>query len=62
MSVNKIGIITIMDYSNYGNRLQNYALTYYLQKEFSLKVETLTIVPEYKKRIRIGLDALKKLN
>lgn len=39
-----------MDYSNYGNRLQNYALTYYLQKEFSLKVETLTIVPEYKKR------------
>ena len=28
----KIGIITINDFFNYGNRLQNYALTYFLQK------------------------------
>lgn len=46
----KIGIITIMDYGNYGNRLQNYALTYYLQKNYDLKVETLTLIPEYKRR------------
>lgn len=30
----KIGIVTIMDYTNYGNRLQNYAVSYVLRKKF----------------------------
>lgn len=29
----KIAISTINDYTNYGNRLQNYALQYILEKE-----------------------------
>lgn len=29
----KVGIITIIDYTNYGNRLQNYALDYLLKKK-----------------------------
>ena len=37
----KIGIITIVDYTNYGNRLQNYALYYVLCKKFGCKVTTL---------------------
>ena len=36
-----IGIITITGGANYGNRLQNYALQYYLEKNFDCKVETL---------------------
>lgn len=35
----KIGIITIISY-NFGNRLQNYALQYYLTKNYSIEVET----------------------
>lgn len=30
---NKVGIVTIYDYTNYGNRLQNYALTKLLENE-----------------------------
>lgn len=37
----KIGIITIVDYTNYGNRLQNYALYKILQSKFNCKVTTL---------------------
>ena len=37
----KIGIITIIDRSNFGNRLQNYALSYYCNKK--LNVETYTL-------------------
>lgn len=37
----KIGIITIVDYTNYGNRLQNYALYYILKKHFGCYVESL---------------------
>jgi hypothetical protein len=33
MIQNKVGIVTIYDYINYGNRLQNYALTILLQNE-----------------------------
>lgn len=29
----KIGIVTIIDYENYGNRLQNYALDRLLRQE-----------------------------
>ena len=37
----KIGIITIMDYTNYGNRLQNYALYYFLKEKCNCEVMTL---------------------
>ena len=30
----KLGIVTIMDYTNYGNRLQNYAVSHVLRKKF----------------------------
>lgn len=30
----KLGIVTLMDYTNYGNRLQNYALSLVLRKKF----------------------------
>lgn len=43
----KIGIVTIMDYNNYGNRLQNYAVTYILKKYF--KCNVVTIATERKK-------------
>ena len=33
MIQNKVGIITIYNYTNYGNRLQNYALTRLLENE-----------------------------
>ena len=36
-----IGLITIIDNDNYGNRLQNYALGRYLEKNFNVKVTTL---------------------
>ena len=37
----KIGIITLSDYTNYGNRLQNYAVSYVLQKRFNCKAVSL---------------------
>ena len=37
----KIGIVTIVDYTNYGNRLQNYAAYYVLHKKYGCKVKTL---------------------
>lgn len=37
----KIGIITIVDYTNYGNRLQNYAVYKILQSKFNCKATTL---------------------
>ena len=37
----KIGIVTIIDHTNYGNRLQNYAVYYVLSKRYGCKVTTL---------------------
>lgn len=37
----KIGIVTIVDNANYGNRLQNYALYYILTNKYGCKVTTL---------------------
>lgn len=37
----KLGIVTIMDYTNYGNRLQNYAVSHVLQRKFGCKVTSL---------------------
>lgn len=38
---NQLGIVTIMDYGNYGNRLQNYAVVKYLMKTFECNVKVL---------------------
>lgn len=37
----RIGIVTIIDYYNFGNRLQNYAVSYVLSNRFDCKVITL---------------------
>lgn len=40
----KVGIITIIDYNNYGNRLQNYA-TQEVIKHLGFEVETIINSP-----------------
>lgn len=37
----KVGIVTIMDYGNYGNRLQNYAVSHVLREKFSCSAVSL---------------------
>ena len=61
----KIGIITINDNNNYGNRLQNYAVQEVLKK-MNLKVETIynqknAVIVRIKEKIKI-LIPLKKYN
>lgn len=42
----KIGIVTIMDYTNYGNRLQNYAISHVLRKKFGCDAVSLAAYKE----------------
>lgn len=42
----KVGIVTIVDYTNYGNRLQNYAVYYILEKKLGCKAVTLASYKE----------------
>ena len=42
----KLGIVTIWDLTNYGNRLQNYALSYILRKKLGHRAETLVSIKE----------------
>lgn len=42
----KLGIVTIMDYGNYGNRLQNYAVSHVLRKKFSCDAVSLAAYNE----------------
>lgn len=42
----KIGIVTIMDYTNYGNRLQNYAVSHVLRKKFGCDAVSLAAYKE----------------
>ncbi len=42
----KVGIVTISDMGNYGNRLQNYALSYTLREKFGCRVESLVSCTE----------------
>lgn len=42
----KIGIVTIPDITNYGNRLQNYAVSHVLQTQFGCKTTSLAAYPE----------------
>ena len=39
--VKEIGIITIVDNQNYGNRLQNFALSFFVQKNINVVVVTI---------------------
>ena len=41
-----VGIVTINDYTNYGNRLQNYALSCVLTNKFGAEVVSLVSVEE----------------
>ena len=42
----KIGIVTIMDYTNYGNRLQNYAVSHVLRSKFGCKADSFAAVAD----------------
>ena len=42
----KIGIVTIMDDTNYGNRLQNYAVCHFLRHEMNCDVRVLKAIPK----------------
>lgn len=42
----KIGVVTITDLTNYGNRLQNYAMCHLLQKRYQCEVVSLTSAKE----------------
>ena len=42
----KLGIVTIMDYGNYGNRLQNYAVSHVLRKKFNCNAVSLAAYKE----------------
>ena len=46
----KVGIVTPIDYANYGNRLQNYAVHHILEDRFGCRVTTLA--PELRKNGR----------
>ena len=44
----KVGIVTITDYTNYGNRLQNYAVSHVLESKFGCHTESLAARKEKK--------------
>lgn len=44
MNKKEVGIVTIVDFDNYGNRLQNYAVSHFMNKYF--KSETLYVVED----------------
>lgn len=52
----KIGVITIIDELNYGNRLQNYAVQKYLQDN-NFEVQTINNINNIKPKLKIKLTA-----
>lgn len=56
----KIGLITIIDNDNYGNRLQNFAIYSFL-KEKGFEVETINNKPETNDKKRIIIRNIKKI-
>lgn len=54
----RIGIVTIYDLSNYGNRLQNYATVYLLKK---MGIESETVIVDYDSWTSLGKKFIKKL-
>lgn len=66
--MNKIGIVTITDYNNYGNRLQNYAVQEIL-KPYGFQIETIVNQPpQFSERTNLNklkekslLDIFKKI-
>lgn len=55
-----IGIITIIDYDNYGNRLQNYAVQEILIS-LGHDVETIVNIPSYQPSSSVFLNKLRKI-
>lgn len=55
----KVGIITIVDYVNYGNRLQNYAAQQVLQS-LGLEVYTISNTPKKKSLAKTGKESLSQ--
>ena len=58
MKNNRIGIITLFGYFNYGNRLQNYALQKILEK-YDYTVDTIVVYPNYKQHLKTVLCFFK---
>ena len=58
--MNKIGIITINDNNNYGNRLQNYAVQTYLKK-LGFDVETLKNKEPYNEKKKYVFRVIKNV-
>lgn len=62
----KVGIVTIIDNNNYGNRLQNYALNYYLKNKglsvLTINNSKLNLLKSIKKYIRNIYTKLKYHN
>lgn len=58
----KIAVITIYDLNNFGNRLQNYALSYFLKERLGMEVCTAVYISkaEYKQKIKRNLAFLKR--
>ena len=60
----KVGIITITNGNNYGNRLQNYGLQKYIQNNYICNVETFinnsNTLQGKEKKILFGKEKIKK--
>lgn len=56
----KVGIITIIDNDNYGNRLQNYATTSFL-KQMGVEVETIYNDARFNSKSRFIVNKIKKI-
>lgn len=56
-----VGIITIVDKNNYGNRLQNYALQYYCENKLHVKAYSLLNNPLFNNKKDFHINLLKSL-
>lgn len=56
----KVGIITIIDNDNYGNRLQNYATTSFL-KQMDIEVETIRNDARFNSKSRFVVNKIKNI-
>ena len=56
----KVGLVTIFDNMNFGNRLQNYALQHVLETEFDAKVVTLAADHQMRFMIMVKAVALSE--
>lgn len=56
-----IGIVTIIDNDNYGNRLQNYALSHFCEKKYNIKTVTLLNKHYLNEKKFLGIRIIKNL-